>query len=607
MNISENTLDDVLHKLLKRLIKSKLSVEASRGTNREMIGVKIHLKNPRARLSHSERKGKIFSAIGELLWYLSGTDKVRFIEYYLKDYGVQNSEDGRTVHGAYGPRLKNPKTDQLKNVIDLLKRKPSSRRAVVQLFRASDIEKDFLDIPCTCNLQFLRRNKKLDLIVFMRSNDAFRGFSHDVFAFTLIQELVARSLNVELGHYHHFVGSMHLYESDLDAAKTYLAEGWQRTMDAEMPRMPDGSPWPAIKKLLKIESRLRNNRNVDLTDFSLNDYWNDLGRLLKIYRSAKNNKKVEIARLRKEMTSQCFDAYVESREDKVGESTTSQLKLFGQISFSRTSVPRWLNLLTEKLIEERKAWKDQVIAWSSPVPFFGNLLKSKVATVGVNPSNLEFVNGKGEELTGDNRRLETLNSLNIPDWKAAKASHYKKISQTALHYFELNPYSNWFKPLEAMLLDANSSFYGNREHYACHVDLVPFATKEKWASLHSKTQREMLEECGFSLAKIFESSELVCLVLNGTTVTKTLVDLCDVKLTKTYKPAWNLKRKSGKDVRGYSFEGKITHVQGRKLANSIDVLGFNHNLQSSYGVSAAVKSNISDWLVPKISRFVDEK
>lgn len=38
----------------------------------------------------------------------------------------------------------------------------------------------------------------------MRSNDAYLGFPHDVFFFTMIQELVARSLGIRVGDYHHF-------------------------------------------------------------------------------------------------------------------------------------------------------------------------------------------------------------------------------------------------------------------------------------------------------------------------------------------------------------------------------------------------------------------
>ena len=52
-----------------------------------------------------------------------------------------------------------------------------------------------------------------------------------------------------------------------------------------------------------------------------------------------------------------------------------------------------------------------VIRWGSPVPSFGDLTKSDVATLGLNPSNKEFVDNSGNELSGSERRFHTLKSL----------------------------------------------------------------------------------------------------------------------------------------------------------------------------------------------------
>ena len=65
--------------------------------------------------------------------------------------------------------------------------------------------------PCTCTLQFLARGVKLDLIVYMRSNDVIKGLPHDIFCFTMLQEIAARRLSLEPGIYKHCVGSLHLY------------------------------------------------------------------------------------------------------------------------------------------------------------------------------------------------------------------------------------------------------------------------------------------------------------------------------------------------------------------------------------------------------------
>ena len=54
-----------------------------------------------------------------------------------------------------------------------------------------------------------------------------RGPDHDVFAFTMLQEIMARSLGVEVGTYKHAVGSLHLYEDDRQKAQQFDSRGLQ--------------------------------------------------------------------------------------------------------------------------------------------------------------------------------------------------------------------------------------------------------------------------------------------------------------------------------------------------------------------------------------------
>ena len=164
--ISDRILDDLLRKVFRRLLASKHQITASRGTTRELIGVLLKLERPRARLSRSETRGRAFSCLGEFLWYLSGDNQLDFIRYYIKDYDKE-SDDGRTVYGGYGPRIFCQRGhNQLENVIKLLSKQPTSRRAVIQLFNAEDIagKERRREIPCTCTLQFMLRDDKLHLI-----------------------------------------------------------------------------------------------------------------------------------------------------------------------------------------------------------------------------------------------------------------------------------------------------------------------------------------------------------------------------------------------------------------------------------------------------------
>jgi thymidylate synthase len=278
---SFETLDDLLYDVYSDLIDLPSSIKASRGVTSELIGTTLILTNPRARLSRSEVKSKAFSAVGELLWYLAGSNSLDFIRSYIKKY-EKETDDGVTIHGAYGPRLfnKDGKYNQIKNVIELLNQKPSTRRAVIQLFDASDLAKKHSEIPCTCTLQFFIREEKLDLHVSMRSNDVFMGLPHDVFAFTMLQEIMAVTLKVELGNYYHTVGSLHLYDTDRIKVRQYLDEGYQSTK-LFMPSMPLADPWPSISKLIAIEENIRTNQALVLD--GLENYWTEIAKLVQIH------------------------------------------------------------------------------------------------------------------------------------------------------------------------------------------------------------------------------------------------------------------------------------------------------------------------------------
>lgn len=281
MEIVGDSLDGVLIGLYEKLLAEGSENLGSRGNNVEILGVTLRVLQPRARLSRSEDRGKPFSALGELLWYLSGSNKLEFIEPYIKQYKY-DAVDG-ILEGAYGPRLlyKSGCIDQLRSIIWLLSNRPGSRRAVIQLFDAEDIAVEKKEIPCTTALQFHLRQNTLHMSVTMRSNDAYLGLPHDVFCFTMLQEMLSRRLNAKLGTYIHHVGSMHIYEKHIEPVKQYILEGHQRP--DEMPEMPNGNPFDVVPMVLKAETRIRNGESFRAEDVIDDPYWADIVRLLQVH------------------------------------------------------------------------------------------------------------------------------------------------------------------------------------------------------------------------------------------------------------------------------------------------------------------------------------
>jgi thymidylate synthase len=126
------------------------------------------------------------------------------------------TEDNGVFHGAYGLRT----NGQYDAVIDKLKNDSDSRQAVVTIWNPEyDNQPSKRDYPCTVLHQFRIRNNKLNMSVYMRSNDVWLGAAYDFFQFTQVQIALASVLGIEPGKYAHHVGSLHIYEQHYEAAE----------------------------------------------------------------------------------------------------------------------------------------------------------------------------------------------------------------------------------------------------------------------------------------------------------------------------------------------------------------------------------------------------
>lgn len=156
-------------------------------------------------------------AVGELAWYLSGSNQVKDIAQFSKVWEAL-SDDGETNNSAYGWRILSKfGFDQWEYVKELIKKDPNTRQAVIHIKDASNVPTK--DTPCTVYLQFLLRQGKLNLSVHMRSNDIWKGVPYDMFSFCFLQMKMAMELGVEIGQYTHYAGSLHLYQRDYETAK----------------------------------------------------------------------------------------------------------------------------------------------------------------------------------------------------------------------------------------------------------------------------------------------------------------------------------------------------------------------------------------------------
>lgn len=197
---------------IRELLSGRRELRETRGTRSIEVINSLNIMRPGQLIMTPARHLNRAFAIAEFIWILTGHEDLEQIAYYNKNMR-RYSDDGRTLTGAYGPRIRR----QLEYVIDTLTRDPNSRQAALTIWTENPGPSK--DIPCTIMFHFLKSDGRLNLHTYMRSNDIILGFPYDTFTFGLILEFVAHVVDLPLGMVYHNVGTLHLYEHDIRKAE----------------------------------------------------------------------------------------------------------------------------------------------------------------------------------------------------------------------------------------------------------------------------------------------------------------------------------------------------------------------------------------------------
>lgn len=176
-------------------------------------------------LSVEGRNSSALAAIGETFWVLSGRNDIRFLSRVLPR-AANFSDDGVTWRGAYGPRLYNH--GQLDSVINRLRKNPNTRQAYLTIYDpALDSDEGLAahnetgeaktkDMICNLALLFSIKNGCLNMTVINRSQDVLWGMSSINFIeFSILQEVIANVLGVNVGQYKLFSYNLHYYNNEV--------------------------------------------------------------------------------------------------------------------------------------------------------------------------------------------------------------------------------------------------------------------------------------------------------------------------------------------------------------------------------------------------------
>jgi len=222
------------YKMLYEAYYSTKSITPSRiGNVKDLGACTYQISEDTFRLCFlKERAINPFFALAEFSWIITGSNKLKPLEYFISNYN-SFSDDNETLNGAYGHRLRKYfKLDQINEAIKQLQSNSNTRRVVLSMWSTNDLTAKSKDIPCNTSIYLKIRNNKLDISITNRSNDIYLGVPYNIFVFYLLQVYIANQLSIDIGIQTHFTDSLHLYERDFEKVETILKNNSYETIEA---------------------------------------------------------------------------------------------------------------------------------------------------------------------------------------------------------------------------------------------------------------------------------------------------------------------------------------------------------------------------------------
>ncbi len=174
------------------------------------------------------KKLHLRSIVHELLWFLRGETNIA----YLKENKVSIWDEWADESGELGPvygkqwrRWAAPggrEIDQMRWVVDEIKRNPDSRRLIVSAWNVADLP-DMALMPCHTMFQFYVADGKLSCQLYQRSGDIFLGVPFNIASYALLTHMVAQATGLGVGDFVHTLGDAHLYSNHFDQAREQLS------------------------------------------------------------------------------------------------------------------------------------------------------------------------------------------------------------------------------------------------------------------------------------------------------------------------------------------------------------------------------------------------
>ena len=148
------------------------------------------------------------------------------------------------------------KGNQLKNVIETIKKDPTSRRLIVSAWNPLQLDQMALP-PCHLGFELLCYPEQgtMDIIWAQRSCDSFLGVPYDLASYALLLTLICKETGYKPGKVLGMLGNCHIYENHLDVVKEQLTRTPHKLPTIEIENFTSIWDWKySDVKLLNYES-----------------------------------------------------------------------------------------------------------------------------------------------------------------------------------------------------------------------------------------------------------------------------------------------------------------------------------------------------------------
>jgi thymidylate synthase len=241
---------------------------------RESCDIQYTVTNPDKNLFKNEIRSIPENYLkGEMIWYFSGTNEVDYILKYSKFWANILNPDGKTVNSAYGYNVLVEQNEhsitEFDWALESLVADTDSRQAIIRFNKPKHSFKGNKDFVCTIYGIFRIRDNKLHFTVHQRSCDVIRGLTFDFPFFSMLQQVMLKELNlemggkIELGSLTHIINSVHIYEEHFLLAENMLS----------YPFTEDAMPLLDVElNTLMYHSKMlvNNNKDNDTTSILIN-------------------------------------------------------------------------------------------------------------------------------------------------------------------------------------------------------------------------------------------------------------------------------------------------------------------------------------------------